>query len=602
MTAPFLGWLNRPLSTEQYGIASEDKHLIFQFKSYCIMLKGQIFEQGGTGLPLTAEALLKAYQVQGPQCLTRFTGQFVFAIISYEKQEVFLARDKVGTYALYCCSQNNGFTFSDDCYYLSTHLSSTMPIRLQSIFDYFYFHFIPSPYTLYEEITAIEPGHYALFRKGQLKTIPYWKPQYSQFDGRSFEEKRIQLKSLLKNTISQYQQFENIGCFLSGGIDSSTVLGYLSEQGKRKVKAFSIGFDAEKFNEISYAEVAAKQFDAEHIIYHVTPQDIIDTLPTIVSHLEQPFGNASLLPTYFCAQLAKSHGIDHLLAGDGGDELFGGNTRYATQARFIHYHFIPKFLRQGLLEPLANWLPDFQNNNLLAKFKSYVAQANMPMPDRQERYNLIFQISPQNIFTRDFLHFVDDMASLSMQRAHYAEADASTQLSRMLSLDMKFTLADNDLRKVVSACEQNAIQVHFPFLDDQLVQFALRLPDQDKVQGGQLRYFYKRAMFDFLPKKIIAKTKHGFGLPFGLWLTQHPGLQGFIFTQLSMLKLRGIVQSRFIDELINTLLKEHPSYYGVMAWTLAVFELWMQAHPTPIAAPHRSRVQKARIIFDNEVV
>ncbi|MFO1257184.1 MAG: asparagine synthase-related protein [Gammaproteobacteria bacterium] len=601
MTGPFLGWLNQPFFSEQYGITSDDKNLIFKLNSYCLILKGQIYEQGGSGLPLAAETLLEAYRAQGPQCLTRFSGQFAFAIISYEKQEVFLARDKIGTYALYCCSQNNSFTFSDHCHYLSAHLPSQPPIRLQSIFDYFYFHFVPSPQTLYEGIVAIEPGHYALFRKGQLKIIPYWKPHYSQFDGRSFKEKGTQLKSLLKNAISPHHQKENVGCFLSGGIDSSTVLGYLSEQGKRKIKAFSIGFDAEKFNEISYAEIAAKHFHAEHITYHVTPQDIIDKLPIIVSHLEQPFGNASLLPTYFCAQLAKENGVDHLLAGDGGDELFGGNTRYAIQARFTHYHLLPKFLRQGFLEPLAAWLPDSQNNSFFAKYKSYISQANMPMPDRQERYNLISRIGPPNIFTRDFLHFIDEKASLAMQRAHYAEADASTLLSRMLSLDMKFTLADNDLRKVVTACEQNLIQVHFPFLDEQLVQFALRLPDQDKIKDGQLRYFYKKAMSDFLPKKIIAKTKHGFGLPFGVWLTQHAGLKGYIFSQLSMLKLRGIVQSRFIDELMNTLLKEHPSYYGVMAWTLAVFELWMQTHPILAISPQRSRTQKTKIVFDNEV-
>lgn len=611
MTAPFLGWLNvsnnllsvvnPTYSVEQNGLASDNTAPLFSIKDHFVALKGNIYTKEDESTPLTAEALLESYLSQGPQCLSQFSGHFIFAIISNQKNEVFIARDKIGTNALYFTLVGNGLAFSDQCYHLKSCLTEKTSISNQTIYNYFYFHYIPSPDTIYNELAALEPGHYALFRKGKIKTIPYWTAQFTHLDDRTFKDKANHLKSLLNQSIQQRSEHTETGCFLSGGIDSSTILGLMSHQGKKSVKAFSIGFDAERFNEMEYAELAAKKFKAEHIKYFVTPQDIIEGLPKLMQRLDQPFGNASILPTYFCAKIAKESGVDCLLAGDGGDELFGGNTRYAEQLMFARYHQIPKQLRLGVLEPLAKWLPNPARPNIISKFKSYIHQAHLPMPDRQERYNLLGRIGADNIFTPNFLQDIDQAQPLLLLKMHYAEANADSMLSKMLSLDLKFTLADNDLRKVASACDLANIKVAFPFLDDQLIRFALRLPDFNKVNGSELRYFFKKAMADLLPKQIISKSKHGFGLPFGIWLTQHADLQAFIYDHLQMLKQRYIVQPRFIDELTQTLIKQHPSYYGVMAWTLVTFEIWMQMHsPNPVT-PNSIRAAKTRTLIKNEV-
>ena len=215
---------------------------------------------------------------------------------------------------------------------------------------------------------------------------------------------------------------------------------------------------------------------------------------------------------------------------------------------------------------------------LSGKGRSYVEQARLPMPARYETHNLLEHLGPENVFDRAFLATVDRRAPLAMLSAIHDSAHATSLINRMIAIDLKFTLADNDLPKVTRMCDRAGIDVAFPLLHDSVVSFSAALAPGLKLRGTRLRYFFKKALRDFLPREIIAKQKHGFGLPTGPWLASYPPLQGIARDALRSLSKRQIFDATFLDRLLDTQLREHAAYYGTMLWILMMLELWFQEH------------------------
>jgi asparagine synthase (glutamine-hydrolysing) len=289
----------------------------------------------------------------------------------------------------------------------------------------------------------------------------------------------------------------------------------LSEINGRPARTYSIGFEATGYDEMEYARIAARHFSTEHHEYYVTPDDIVGAIPQIAAIFDQPFGNSSAIPTFYCARKAKTDGVTRLLGGDGGDELFGGNVRYAKQYIFSLYEYLPSALRKQIVEPLVFGIPGGANLPVICKARSYIEQATVPMPARTETYNLLGRYGHKEVFSSEFLANVNPDQPIALINETYYQTHAISLINRMLSLDLKFTLADNDLPKVVKSCELSGVEVAFPFLDDEIVTYSAQLEPKLKLKGTKLRYFFKEALRDFLPNEIITKQKHGFGLPFG---------------------------------------------------------------------------------------
>jgi asparagine synthase (glutamine-hydrolysing) len=407
----------------------------------------------------------------------------------------------------------------------------------------------------------------------------YWDPVFVEHGSTTPESVLAErLRDTLAAAVAHRAPAEHGGAFLSGGLDSSTVAGMLVKARGAGSNTFSIGFGIEGYDELDYARIASRHFRTTPHEYSVTPEDVVDAIPRIAAAYDEPFGNSSAVPTYFCARLAKQHGVDHLLAGDGGDELFGGNERYARQKVFEAYGSLPGWLRGSVIEPVARLVPQEHPFMPLRKFRSYVDQASVPMPGRMEHWNFMYRADLDAMLEPEVRRAIEPRRALEGMRAVWASTSATALVNRMLFYDWHYTLADNDLRKVRRMCELGGIRVSFPMLDDRLLDLSLEVTPRQKVQGSNLRAFYKRALGEFLPREIIEKTKHGFGLPFGVWLKTHRPLAELVYSLLGDLKKRHIVRAPFLDQLIEDHRSGHPSFYGYAIWDLAMLEAWLSAH------------------------
>lgn len=527
----------------------------------------------------SARALIEAWLRHDRNCLSCLRGPFAFAIV--RGSSALIAIDRMGIHALSFALVDRALVFATDSAAVAAHPLVGREIAPQGLFNFLYFHVVPSPGSIYRRVEKLLPAQYVHFSDGHLERGFYWALPYQDHADGCFDTQARHFRELLRQAVDRVAPDEPTGTFLSGGTDSSTVCGLLSELGGKPVASYSIGYDVEEFDEIRYARIAARRFGSHLRERLLQPEDILSAIPIIAQHYDEPFANDSAVPVYHCARHAVTDGVGTLLAGDGGDELFGGNARYAKQLSFELYKKIPTALRAGVIEPMLLKLPGIGNLPLLRKGRSYVRQANTPLPDRMESYNFLYRQPLEDVFESDFLATVETGQPEEWLREAYFRAASEHPVNRMLHLDMKFTLADNDLRKVSRMCEAAGVKVHYPLLDEDLAEFSAELPPDYKVRGQHLRWFFKQALRDFLPREIIHKTKHGFGLPFGVWSLTHAPLKELVDDSLSSFERRGILRPAYIRELRRQHATVHPTYFGKMVWVLLTLEQWLQAHEQP---------------------
>lgn len=528
-----------------------------------------------------AEALLEAWRRHGFDLLERIRGAFTLAVLDLAANRALIAVDRLGRHGMCYAQRGTALLFGTTTDSIAAHPVTQASVSPQAIYNYLYCHMVPSPGTIYADVHKLLPGQCIRYNRGRIETPFYWSLHYEDRATSDYASYAGEFKSLLRECVGRSVNGEAIGAFLSGGTDSSTVTGVLTELRGPGVDTYSIGFEAEGFDEMEYARTTVRHFGAQAHEYYVTPQDVVDAVPKIAAAYDEPFGNASAVPTYYCAKAARENGKRSLLAGDGGDEIFGGNVRYAKQLLFEWYWAMPGGLRRGLIEPSLLGVPALSGVFPLSKVASYVRQARVPLPDRLETYNFLERGAVDEILEPDFLRRVDPAEPPQIARAAYERADSRSALNRMMHLDLKQTLADNDLRKVNRMCLLADIDVRYPLLDEALVEFSGRIPPSYKVRRMKLRWFFKEALKDFLPPATIAKSKHGFGLPFGLWLHRHPPLQELARESLRSLQQRGIVRASYVERLTALHRSDEATYYGVMIWVLMMLEQWLQAHRLP---------------------
>ncbi|MBV1913953.1 MAG: asparagine synthase C-terminal domain-containing protein [Pseudomonadales bacterium] len=523
-----------------------------------------------------AKQVIEQY-LESPENLNQYyRSAYSLVLMDHASRKVFLSVDLFARFPLYVYRDAQGVHFSTSSIAL-TESTGTGNARIspQSIFHYLYFHMVPTPNSIYQEIGAVESSHFVEISEKQYRSqlIP-GSADMKPVRATATDSQR--LRDALAGSVDQ-KAAECKATFLSGGLDSSTITGLLAKSRDGDVDAYSVGFDAEGYDEMPYARLAAKEFGVRHHEIYLTPADVVKLLPKIAARYEEPFGNSSALPTLFCATAAAADGHKSMLAGDGGDELFAGNERYAKQKLFEFYFKLPAAARKltevsVLNAPLLDKIPPF------AKLQSYIQQARIPLPDRLETYNFFSRNQPADVIHPELVKQLDLEGPLKLLRATYQQPAEADSLHRMLWLDWKQTLADNDLRKVTTMCDLAGVDVHYPMLAPEMVELGRTLPSSLLLPGQKLRHFYKQSFAGFLPEEIINKPKQGFGLPFGVWMRDYAPLKEMAYDALSDLRKRNYLNDDYLDQLVKLHQHDHAAYYGEFIWVFMMLELWLQAH------------------------
>jgi len=552
--------------------------VVFEGEIYNLKEINQLLNGNGYESPYHDEpdAIASLYQEYGLDCLKKLRGIFALALWDSARQMLLLATDSFGIMPL-------NYFFDHEKFIFASKIKGILQCKIspelnhKAILQYLNFTTIPTPAAIFKHIYKLPPGHMLILRNGQTTIRQYWDMEYPELSNSDEYTCAAKLREKIRESVKihlNYDHLENIGAFLSGGTDSSTVVGMLAEISRKKVKTFSIGFSEERYNETEYARITARHFDTEHYEYFVTPRDVLTFIPMLIKEYDEPFGNSSVIPTYYCARMAKEQGVDVLFAGDGGDELFAGNDRYRTDKIFSLYQGVPHICRNRLVEPILFNLP-FQPS-LIASARKYVSRSNIPNPRRFFSYGYLLSTDIQEIFTAEFLNTVPQDSLLELPEMYYANVNASSDLNRLLYIDVKMTLTDNDLPKVTRISDFAGVRVRYPLLDQQLAEFTGTIPSHFKLYGFKLRYIFKKALSDFLPDEVLKKKKHGFGLPVSLWLKTDTNLSAFARDTLLSCKCiqRGYFKKKAIENLFAKHGDDRTAYYGDIIWLFLILELW----------------------------
>ena len=564
---------NYAIQSDPYSVCITSEKAMLD-KDQCIIIATGKGINDNRGL----ERMIASYRKVGDEFVAKERGYTFLVLVDLKKQRLILATDHIGQSNVYFAQTNNGLVFGSSADSVIEHPDVDPVISSQAIYNYIYFHHCPSPGTIYQKVNKLEGGQFLVFQAGKCRKKFYWLPDFSEEINASVQEAGGELKQKLEKTVKQLSSTaDKTGAFLSGGLDSSTVAGMLARVYPGKAKTFTIGFPVEGYDEVSYARLAVEQFQTQQHEYYLSPDDTVAAVPQIAAFYDEPFGNSSALAAYYCAKLAKDNGIEVLLAGDGGDELFAGNERYARQLLFEKYRKVPSGIRSALQFGLHRTPGLLLKNKIIFKAKRYIDQAAVPLPDRLQDYNFLHRHPGNEIFVEDFLQQIETETPLQSLRDCYHRPEEASSLNRMLYMDWKTTLHDNDLVKVNKMCDLAGVDVRYPLLDQEIVDLSCRIPSTMKLKGKELRWFYKQAMQDFLPERIINKSKHGFGLPFGIWLKDHQPLKELAYDSIDDLKKREFIRSEFLDHAITMHQSIHAAYYGELIWILMMLEHWFQA-------------------------
>jgi asparagine synthase (glutamine-hydrolysing) len=523
------------------------------------------------------EAIVHLYDDHGPDCLQFLRGMFALAIWDETEQTLFLARDRVGKKPLLYSHQADGsLIFGSEFQALLKHPAISREVDHEAIDAYLSYLCVPAPQTAFKQIRKLEPGHWLLWKDGKIRTERYWKPDFSKkikiSENEAIEETtRLLRESTRLRMISEVP----LGAFLSGGVDSSTVVALMAQESAQPVKTFSIGFEDQDFSELKYAKRVAEHVGAEYNEFIVKP-NAVEILPTLVEHYGEPYADSSAIPTYYVSKETRKH-VTVALNGDGGDESFAGYERYAAMGLAERYYRVPRSIRRLLIEAPAGFLPTSETRrSRIRDGKRFIQAAGLPRLERYFRWSSAFDASERSeITTADFRASVGNADPMAVLGKWFATANGSSLLDATLLTDMMTYLPNDLLVKVDIASMANSLEARSPFLDHKLIEFAATLPESMKLHGMQTKYLLKKVAARLVPKEVVYRRKMGFGVPIGRWLREEmrPFLTETLLSDRSL--NRGIIK----PEVLRRYVEEHTGSkrdYSYKLWTLLMLELWFR--------------------------
>lgn len=524
------------------------------------------------------EIIIHLYDEYGVDCVQYLRGMFVFAIWDEIEKSLFIARDRVGKKPLLYSYQPNGdLIFGSEFNALLQHPGVSREIDNEAIHHYLSYLCVPAPLTAFKQIRKLEPGHWLIWKNGEIKTQRYWLPDFHNKINITEEEAEEETLRLLREATKMRMISEvPLGAFLSGGVDSSTVVALMAEFSDKPVKTFSIGFEEEDYSELKYAKRVAEHIGAEHHEFIVKP-NAIEILPLLVEHYGEPYADSSSIPTYYVSRETRKH-VTVALNGDGGDESFAGYERYLAMRLSEKYHKIPGILRKGVIENAVNLLPvsATKRRSKTKDLKRFVKAASLP---KVERYlslvNAIDKSAKENLYTEDFRNQVKSADSAAFLKEWFDRSNGNGIVDATMFTDQMTYLPNDLLVKVDIASMANSLEARSPLLDHKVIEFAAKLPESIKLKGSENKSLLKKVGARLVPRDVLYRKKMGFGVPIANWLRGE--LKDFLRDNLLSEKFakRGILKQSEVEKMINEHLSGEKDNYNQL-WTILMLELWFQ--------------------------
>lgn len=566
------------LSTGHQPISNETKRIwvvlngeIYNYRELAVWLR----KRGHTlATSSDTEVIVHLYEELGDECVHRLRGMFAFALWDKDQGRLLIARDRLGVKPLYYYWDEQQLIFGSELKAVLAHPAVERKLDPNGLLYYLRYSYIPDPLSIFKNISKLPPGCLLTLRGPRLNIRSYWNgATASEDDGfaLSEEEASVQLEERLQEAVNlRLVSDVPLGAFLSGGVDSSLVVALMANQSGQPVSTFSIGFEEPTYNELPYARMVAQHFGTDHHELIVGPQDC-DLIERLVSHFDEPFGDASAIPMYHLSELA-SKSVVVALSGDGGDELFAGYERYRVDLERHRYQRWPNFTRQ-VLGRASDALPEgFPAKNLFR---------NISLPPRSRYLDNISYFTPaklHKLLMPEFYHAVSaDREADGIMRRHYEAASNEPWLSQLQYLDTKTYLPADVMTKVDRMSMAHSLEAREPLLDHVLFEYVARLPVSMKLHNGISKYLLRRVAQKYLPTEVLQRKKQGFGVPLEFWFKGELKryMHDVLFNERT--RTRGLFNQCEVSRLVQ-------QYEGgrrelaTTIWMLLVLETWCRVY------------------------
>ncbi len=565
------------LATGQQPLSNEDGSIWITFNGEIYNFKGLIRELEDKGhvfrTKSDTEAIVHAYEEWGTKAVEKLRGMFAFAIWDENKQQLFLARDRVGKKPLYYLDDPRRFVFGSEIKVILEAPEVSRQIDYTSFYDYLSLLYVPAPKTIFKSIKKLPAGHWALVTADSIKVESYWDLSFLPEHNLSESQMEEDLLNILDEATNIRMISEvPLGAFLSGGVDSSAVVALMAKGSVEPVKTNSISFSVAKYNEAQHAKKVAELFRTDHNEFHVTPE-AVSIIEKLAWHYDEPFADSSAVPTYYVSEMARKNVIVSL-SGDGGDENFAGYRRYYFDMRENAVrNMVPAFLRNpvfgtiGRLYPKADYLPQVFRGKA---FMSNVARD--PVDAYYFSVSSLYGDEKRKLVNPEIMDEIGDYRTRDLFYDLYKKAPATDHLSKIQYLDIKTYLCDDILTKVDRASMAVSLEVRCPILDHVFMEYAAKIPSKYKLVGKDGKHIFKKALKKYLPDDILYRKKMGFGVPVEEWLRKDLKEYG------GDLVLKGGASQQYLEKpMLEKFWNEHQSGLrnrSTELWIIMMLNLW----------------------------
>lgn len=565
---------NQPMSNEDGSMWLVFDGEIYNFKSLRQQLEGKhtFRSQSDT------EVIVHLYEEYGEDCIEHLRGMFAFALWDSTAEKLLMARDRLGQKFIYYTSGPERLLFASEIKSLLQDDALTRVPNLNALHDYLSLSYTPGGETAFENVYRIPPAHKLVYEKGRLTLSRYWQLSYAAASVRPPDPGQVKeeiIERLRESVSLRLVSDVPLGAFLSGGIDSSTVVALMMQLLDRPVKTFSIGFEEKSHDESHYARMVSRALGTEHYEYTLSP-DITSILPEVIAQYDEPLADPSAIPTYYLAKMARQH-VTVALNGDGGDENFAGYDRYVKSKVALHYHRLPSPVRRSLTSLFSRLVPGgLAHDNILGRLREFFSAGDMSPAEMYCRWLFIFnRYDKPALYTAEFSSAINTGDSEERIERLIHSSDGKDFIEAAVHADVLTYLPDDLLVKMDRATMAHALESRSPFLDHTFMEYVAALPAGLKLKGLSRKWILKKAAGALLPDEIIRRPKRGFGIPVDQWLRTQ--LKDTVHDILMSRSCRD--RGYFKESAVEELLKQHMSgerNRQFHLWNLLVLELWHQ--------------------------